>query len=74
MLICAMLSTVLLLTGCQTMTLSVAERSTVCAALRKSEPIQYLSDDDLRLVVGQFSRRGKDGQKMALAIMQELGC
>jgi len=69
------LSTVLVLTGCQTTKrLALIDVSVVCAALRKGEPIQYLSADDIALVRQKFTTRGKDGQKMVKAIMKELGC
>ena len=71
----AMLSTVLILTGCQTTKrLALIDISVVCAALRKGEPIQYLSVEDIALVRQKFTTRGKDGQKMVKAIMKELGC
>jgi hypothetical protein len=47
---------------------------TLCLALRKADPIQYYSPSDKRLVREQFSREGKDGQKMARAIAKTVGC
>ena len=63
------------LTGCQTTKrLALVDLSVVCAALRKGEPIQYLSVEDIALVRQHFSAQGKNGQKMLKAIMKEMGC
>lgn len=63
-----------ILTACQTTKLSDADRATICLALKRSDPLQYLSPEDRILVREQFSARGRDGQKMATAIYRAVGC
>lgn len=63
-----------LLTACQTTRLSGVERTTLCLALTKADPRQYYTEEDLELVKKRFSKQGRDGQKMALALRKELRC
>lgn len=50
------------------------ERTTLCLALTKADPRQYYTEEDLELVKKRFSKQGRDGQKMALALRKELRC
>lgn len=63
-----------LLTACQTTRLSGVEKTTLCLALTKADPRQYYTPEDLQLVKEKFSKIGRDGQKMALALRKELRC
>lgn len=67
---------VLTLTGCQTTKLSAppVSLSTICAALKKGDPLEYLTDEDKRVARELFTREGKDALKMARAIRKELKC
>lgn len=73
--LCAMLSSVLTLGACQTTKrLASVDRTTICLALEKADPLTGLTDEDKRLIREGFSREGKDALKMARAIRKELQC
>ena len=65
----------LTLTGCLTTKHSVpSDKTTICLALLKADPLDALTPDDKKLIREGFSREGKDALKMARAIRIELKC
>lgn len=67
------LSSVLILTACQTTKLSVNAKA-VCAALERADTLPSLTDEERSVIASSFSRETKDRLKTPRAIMQELGC
>lgn len=73
--LCVTLSSALILQACQTPKhLASVDRTTICLALAKADPLSALSNEDRRTVRELFSREGKDALKMARALRKEIGC
>lgn len=72
---CVMLSSALTLQACQTTKHSaLVDKTTICLALGRADPLSALSDEEKRLVRETFTRKGKDALKMARALRKEIGC
>jgi hypothetical protein len=73
--LCAMLLSALTLQACQTTKrLAQVDKTTICLALARADPLSVLSDEEKRVVREMFSRQGKDALKMARALRKEIGC
>lgn len=70
----AMLSSALILTACRTTYLASVDKTTICRALERADPLSALSDEERRIVRESFTRQGKDALKMARALRKEIGC
>lgn len=71
----AIVSAMLLLTGCQTTTLSVpVSLDTICLALSRSNALPVLTSQEKALIKAHFSRLTKDRLKTPQSIMEALQC